>query len=134
MSNSLPPHGLYCPWNSPDQNTGVGSLFLLQKIFPTQDRTQVSGIAGRLFYQLSHQESPRIMEWVAYEFSRGIFLTQESNRGLRHCRQILYQLSYQGSLHIHTNHLETCSLITLTAGEVTHFLRGFKYKDLSLCV
>ena len=26
-----------------------------------------------------------------------IFLTQESNQGLLHCRQILYQLSYQGS-------------------------------------
>ena len=25
------------------------------------------------------------------------FLTQESNRSLLHCRQILYQLSYQGS-------------------------------------
>ena len=28
---------------------------------------------------------------------QGIFLTQESNQGLLHCRQILYQLSYQGS-------------------------------------
>ena len=36
MSNSLPPHGLYRPWNSPDQNTGTGSLSLLQGIFPTQ--------------------------------------------------------------------------------------------------
>ena len=27
---------------------------------------------------------------------QGIFLTQESNQGLVHCRQILYQLSYQG--------------------------------------
>ena len=27
-----------------------------------------------------------------------LFLTQDSNRGLLHCRQILYQLSYQGSL------------------------------------
>ena len=26
-----------------------------------------------------------------------IFLTQESNQGLLHCKQILYQLSYQGS-------------------------------------
>ena len=26
-----------------------------------------------------------------------IFLTQESNRGLLHCRRILYQLSYQGA-------------------------------------
>ena len=39
----------------------------------------------------------RILEWVAYPFSRGIFPTQESNRGLQHCRRILYQLSYQGS-------------------------------------
>ena len=29
---------------------------------------------------------------------QGIFLTQESNQGLAHCRQILYPLSYQGSL------------------------------------
>ena len=33
MSVSLPPHGLYSPWNSPGQNTGVGSCFL-QGIFP----------------------------------------------------------------------------------------------------
>ena len=30
-------------------------------------------------------------------FSSRIFLTQESNQGLLHCRWILYQLSYQGS-------------------------------------
>ena len=36
MSNSLWPHGLYCPWNSPGQNTGVSSLCLLQGIFPAQ--------------------------------------------------------------------------------------------------
>ena len=35
VSNSFPPHGLY-PWNSPGQNTGVGSLSLLQGIFPIQ--------------------------------------------------------------------------------------------------
>ena len=37
MSDSLRPHGLYNLWNSPDQNTGVGSLSLLQGIFPTQE-------------------------------------------------------------------------------------------------
>ena len=36
------PHGLYSPWNSPGQNTGVGSPSLLQGIFPIQ----VSRIAG----------------------------------------------------------------------------------------
>ena len=35
MSDSLGPHGLYSPWNSPGQNTGVGSLSVLQGIFPT---------------------------------------------------------------------------------------------------
>ena len=39
----------------------------------------------------------RILEWVAFPFSTGIFPTQESNPGLQHCRWILYQLSYQGS-------------------------------------
>ena len=36
MSDSLCPHGLYSPWNSPGQNTGVGRCSLLQRIFPTQ--------------------------------------------------------------------------------------------------
>ena len=36
MSDSLQTHGLYSPWNSSGQNTGVGSLFLLQGIFPIQ--------------------------------------------------------------------------------------------------
>ena len=57
MPYSLRPHGLYSPRNSPGQNTGVGSLSLLQGIFPTKG---------------SHPD-------------------------LLHCRQILYQLSYEGS-------------------------------------
>ena len=36
VSDSLRPHGLYSPRNSPGQNTAVGSRFLLQGIFPTQ--------------------------------------------------------------------------------------------------
>ena len=36
--DSLRPHRLYSPWNSPGQDTGVGSLSLLQGIFPTQGR------------------------------------------------------------------------------------------------
>ena len=33
---TLRPLGLWSPWNSPSQNTGVGSLCLVQGIFPTQ--------------------------------------------------------------------------------------------------
>ena len=49
MSNSLRPHGLYSPWNSPGQNTGVGSLSLLQQIFQIKESNRVSCIAGRFF-------------------------------------------------------------------------------------
>ena len=36
VSDSLRPQGLYSPWNSLGQNTGVGSLSLFQGIFPPQ--------------------------------------------------------------------------------------------------
>ena len=36
VSNSLRPHTLYRPWNSPGQNTGMDSPSLLQGIVPTQ--------------------------------------------------------------------------------------------------
>ena len=49
MSNSLQPHGLYSPWNSPVQNTGVGSLSLLQGIFPTQESNPGLPNAGGFF-------------------------------------------------------------------------------------
>ena len=41
----------------------------------------------------------RILEWVAFPISRGVFPTQGSNPGLPHCRWILYQLSHKGSPH-----------------------------------
>ena len=42
----------------------------------------------------------RILEWVAFPFSRGIFPTQGLNPGLLHCRWIIYQLSHEGSPRI----------------------------------
>ena len=71
MTNSLRPHGQYGPWNSPGQNTGVGSLSLLQGIFQTQGLNPGIPHCRLILYQLSHQGSPRIQEWVAYPFSRG---------------------------------------------------------------
>ena len=57
--------------NSPGQNTGLGSFSLLQGIFPTQGSNPGLPHCGRILYQLSHKGSPRILEWVAYPFSRG---------------------------------------------------------------
>ena len=71
VSDSLRPHGLYSPWNSPGQNTGVCSLSLLQGIFPTQGLNPDLLHCWWILYQLSHKGSPRILEWVAYPFSNG---------------------------------------------------------------
>ena len=60
-----------CPWNSPGQNTGVGSLSLLQQIFPTQGSKSGLLHCRWILYQLNHKGSPRTLERVAYPFSRG---------------------------------------------------------------
>ena len=70
MSDSLWPHG-HRSWNSPDQNTGVGSRSLLQGMFPTQGSNPGLPHSRRILYQLSYQGSPRVLEWVAYLFSSG---------------------------------------------------------------
>ena len=58
VSDSLWPHGLYSPWNSPGQNTGVGSLSLLQGIFPSQGSNPGLLHCRRILYQLRHKGSP----------------------------------------------------------------------------
>ena len=59
VSNSLRPHRLYRPQNSPGQNTGVGSLSLLQGIFPTQGSNPHLLHCRQILYQLSHNGSPK---------------------------------------------------------------------------
>ena len=66
MSDSLRSHGLHSPWNSPGQNAGVGSLSLLQGIFPTQGSNPGLSHCIQILYHLSHKGSPRILEWVTY--------------------------------------------------------------------
>ena len=71
MSDSLQPHGLYSPWNSLGQNTGVCSCSLLQGIFPSQGSKPGLPHCRRILYQLSHQGSPRILKCVVCPSSRG---------------------------------------------------------------
>ena len=58
VSDSLWPHGLYSPWNSPGQNTWMGSLSLLQRIFQTQGSNPGFPHCRRILNQLSHKGSP----------------------------------------------------------------------------
>ena len=62
MSDCLRPHGLYIPWNALGQNTGVGSLSLLQGIFPTQGSNPGLSHCRQILYQLSHKGSPESEE------------------------------------------------------------------------
>ena len=61
ISDSLRPHGLYSPWNSPGQNTGMGGLSLLQGILPTQGSNPGLPHGRRILYQLSHLGGPEML-------------------------------------------------------------------------
>ena len=63
----------------------------------SRDQTQVSCIAGR-FFTSQPQGKPKNTGVGSLSVLQWIFLTQESNWALLHCRWILYQLSYEGSL------------------------------------
>ena len=69
MSTSLQSHGLYGLWNSPGQNTGVGSQSLLQEILTTQGSNPGLLHCRHILYHLSHQGSPRILDCIAYPCS-----------------------------------------------------------------
>ena len=93
MSNSLWPHGLHSPWNSPGQNTKVGSLSFSRGSSQPRDRTQVSCIAADSLLA-EPQGKCKNTEMDSLSLLQQIFPTQESNQDLLHWRRILYQLSY----------------------------------------
>ena len=124
---------MYSPWNSPGQNTGVGSCSLLQGIFPTQGLNPGLLHWGQIWRIREVQEhwsgqsipssvdlpnpgikpespalqmdslpaepqgKPKNTGMGSLSLLQQIFPTQESNQSLLHCRQILYQLSYERS-------------------------------------
>ena len=61
---------------TPSQESGTSrqeywsSHFLLQGVFPIQGSNPGLPHCRRILYHLSHQGSPRILEWAAYPFSR----------------------------------------------------------------
>ena len=92
MSSSLWPHGLYSPWNSLGQNTGVGSRSLLRPANPgIKPRSPVLQVDSLLSEPPGKPKNTRVGSLSLFQ---QIFPTQESNWGLLHCRRILYQLSY----------------------------------------
>ena len=64
------PPGSSVHGDSPGKNIRVGCHALLQGIFPTQGLNPGFPHCRQILYHLSHQGSPRILERVAYPFSR----------------------------------------------------------------
>ena len=64
------PAGSSVHGDSSGKNTGAGCYVLLQGIFPTQRSNPGFPHYRWILYLLSHQGSPRILEWVAFPFSR----------------------------------------------------------------
>ena len=57
-----------------------GSLSFLQGIFPTQKSNPCLPHCRQILYQQSHKGSPRILEWVAYPFSREYSRSRKQTR------------------------------------------------------
>ena len=65
------PPGSSVHGDSLGKNTGVGCHALLQGVFSTQGLNPGLPHCRQILYHLSHWGNPRILEWVAYPFSRG---------------------------------------------------------------
>ena len=75
----------------------VGSCSLLQGIFPTQGSNPGLTHHRQTLYHVSYQGSPRILEWVAYPFSRGSSRPRNWTRVSCIAGGFFSQLNYQGS-------------------------------------
>ena len=78
LCHGLQPTRLLCPWGFSKQDTGVGSLSLLQGIFPTQESNQGLLNCRRILYQLSYQGSPLYI----YVVSRSVVSNSLGPHGL----------------------------------------------------
>ena len=76
-----------------------------------RDQTQVFHIAGWFFTSWATREAQETGVGSLTILQR-IFLTQESNQGLLHCRWILYQLNYQGRPLISVSVQFSCSVVS----------------------
>ena len=92
VSESLWPHGKYSPWNSPGQNSGVGSLSLLQGIFPTQGLNPGLPHCRWILYQMS----PQVYLILTFNFKLNILNTEG-----------IFNFNFQWFFHINIKDFDT---------------------------
>ena len=89
-----------------------------------RDQTQATHMVGGFFTVWATREDQVNTGVCSLPLLQGIVPIQESNWGLLHCRQILYQLSYQGSLIVPTIYM-ACRFITKETELLKIFLKTF---------
>ena len=89
------PPGSSVHGDSTSKNTGMGCYTLLQGIFATQGLYPALPHHEWIFSPTEPPGKPKNTGVGSPSLLHGIFPMQELNQGLLHCRQILYQLSYQ---------------------------------------
>ena len=130
---------LLCPWNSPGQNTGVGSCSFLQGFsspgdFPNPGIKSRSPalLGGSLLSEPPGK--PKNTGVGSLTLLQGIFLTQEWNWGLLHCRWIFFTSRATGKpqnvvwYHLYVGSIKHNKLMTITTRKRTHRL-----VELRLC-
>ena len=97
MSNSFWPHGLYSHAINQARILGWVAFPFYRGSSQPRNRIQVSHIAGRFFTSWATGE-PKNTGMGSLSLLQWIFLTQESNQGLLHCRWILYYWAIREAL------------------------------------
>ena len=114
----------WSPWHSPGRNAGVGSHSLVQGIL----RTLGFHIADGFFTSWT-QGKPKNSGVGSLSLLQQVFPTQEWNWCLLHCRQIIFQLSYQGSLQSEAQSTMRCQ-ITMACPHVGINKKWFLYMQV----
>ena len=94
MSDSLWPHRLYSPWNSPGQNKWVAVLFSRDRPNPGIEPRPL--ILQTVSLPAEPSGKPKNTRVVSLSLLQWIFPNQELNQGLLHCKQILYSPELPG--------------------------------------
>ena len=117
VSDSSRPHGLYSRWNSPGQNTGVGSLSCLQGIFTTQTSNPGLLHCRRILYQLSYEgkatlcnSSVQLLSHVCL-FATPWTAACQASLSITNSRDLLKLMSIKPVMP--SNHFILCPLILL---------------------
>ena len=120
MSNYLQPHGQYSSWNSPGQHTGVGSLSLLQLIFPTQELNCGLLRCSRILYRII-RDVP-YSHWVDVNYFSVNCLSDKNSKNLlgvlntndaKECEEITSGFIYDMNCNITEMVIDCCVLCKL---------------------